>query len=162
MRWKGSRKRGSRCRNVSREWPEPTLMASFPKTSTAGKKKLLEMELESLVVPHANAAEEAGKLLNDLPKLWAGANLQERRKLLLTMLDAVYVDAKEDKCIVAIKPKPPFRPIFQVATIREGSVVYIIIVPLEVTPKARSCFWWRRGRVELPVQAKSTQDILQA
>ena len=99
-------------------------------------------------MPQANAAEEAGKLLNDLPKLWAGANLEERRKLLLSMLDVLYVDAKDAKCIVAIKPKPAFRPIFQVATTREGSGVYIINEPPEITPKARSCFRWRRGRVD--------------
>jgi len=52
------------------------------------------MESESLVVPQANAAEEAGKLPNDLSELWAGANLEERSKLLLCMLDAVYVDAQ--------------------------------------------------------------------
>jgi len=86
---------------------------------------------------------------NYLPKLWAGANLEERRRLLLTMLDAIYVDAKEDKRIVAVKPKPPFRPIFQVASTREGSGVCIINEPPEVTPEARMCFWWRRGRVEL-------------
>jgi site-specific DNA recombinase len=124
----------------------------FPDEEYHRQKRLLEMELESLVVPQANAAEEAGKLIQDLPKLWTGANLEERRKLLLTMLDAVYVDAKEEKRIVAIKPKPPFRPVFQVATTKEGSGVMLLNEPPENTPEARACFWWRRGRVELPVQ----------
>ena len=35
---------------------------------------------------------EAGKLLGNLPQLWEEANLSERRNLLLTMLDAVYVE----------------------------------------------------------------------
>ena len=43
------------------------------------------------------------------------ANLEEQRRLLPVMLDAVYVDAKETKLVVAVKPKPPFRPILQVA-----------------------------------------------
>jgi len=30
---------------------------------------MLEMELESLVVPEVHAAEEAGKLIQDFPKL---------------------------------------------------------------------------------------------
>ncbi len=68
------------------------------------------------------------------------------------MLDAVYVDAKEEKRIVAIRPKPPFRPVFQVATTREGPEVLLINEPPDFNPKAPSCFWWRRGRVELPVQ----------
>ena len=33
------------------------------------------MELESLVVPQVNAAKKAGNLINELPELWAGANL---------------------------------------------------------------------------------------
>jgi len=38
------------------------------------QKQLMDTELESLVVPQANAAEEAGWLLRDLPKLWKGAS----------------------------------------------------------------------------------------
>ena len=125
----------------------------FPDDEYHRQKRLLEMELESLVVPEANAAEEAGKLVQDLPRLWAGANLVERRKLLLAMLDAVYVDARGPKRIVALKPKPAFRPVFQVATTREGSGVELLTnEPPEESPEARPCFWWRRGRVELPVQ----------
>jgi len=71
---------------------------------------------------------------------------------LLTMLDAVYVDTKESRSIVAVQPKPPFRPVFQVATTREGSGIRLINEPLEDSPEGRSCSWWRRGRVELPVQ----------
>ncbi len=77
------------------------------------------------------------------------ANLDEKRKLLLAMLDGVYVDAKEEKRVVAIRPKPAFCHIFQVATTRKGSEVVLIKEPQEQTaPEARSdpCFWWRRGR----------------
>jgi len=107
------------------------------------------MELESLVVPQANAAEEAGKLIQYLPRLWDGANLEERRKLLLSMLDAVYVDAKEEKRIVGIKPKPAFMPVFQVATAKEGSGVVLL---KESRLFIRTPYLWcRRGRVELPL-----------
>ena len=88
--------------------------------------RMLNGELESLVVPGMNAAEEAGRLISHLPELWAGANLEEKRTLLLTMLEAVYFDVKQTRSIVAIKPKPPFKPIFQVAVTREGSGIHII------------------------------------
>ena len=65
------------------------------------------MRLLPLVVPGANAAEEAGKLIMNLPELMVGTNLEEQRKLLLTILDAVYVDAKKTKLIIAKKPKSP-------------------------------------------------------
>ncbi len=38
----------------------------FPDIEYQWQKKLLEMELESLVVPAANAAEDAGNLIQDL------------------------------------------------------------------------------------------------
>ena len=74
------------------------------------ERRSLEDQLGALVVPGVDAAHEAG----NLPSLWDQANLTERRKLLLTMLDAVYVDTVEEKAIVAIRPKPAFLPLFQV------------------------------------------------
>ncbi len=133
------------------------------------------MELESLVLPEVNAAEEAGKLITQLPALWAKANEEERRKLLLTMLDGVYVDCKEERAVVGVKPKPPFRPIFQVATTREGSGVTLVketppsdgpeaIISNGATPvgEPQWCSWWRRGRVELPVQKNPAPERLRA
>ena len=101
----------------------------FPDGEYYRQKKLLEMEIESLVVPQADAAEEAGKLILDLPMLWDEANQEEKRKLLLTMLDAVYVDTKKTKSVIAVKPKPPFRPIFRVAATRTGSKIHIVNDP---------------------------------
>ena len=75
------------------------------------------------------------------------------------MLDAVYVDTKEAGAIVTIKPKPPFRPVFQVATTKERSAVEIINGPPEVVSEGPLCFWWRRGRVELPVQKNPIGSI---
>jgi hypothetical protein len=109
-------------------------------------KRTLEMDLESLVIPPADAAAEAGRLIENLPELWAAASPEERRKLLLTMLDAVYEDMKESRAIVAIKPKAPFHPIFQVAATREGSGVILINEPPGSDPEARRCFWWSGGR----------------
>ena len=84
--------------------------------------------------------------------MWEEADLTERRKLLLAMLDAVYVDTVEEKSVVAVRPKPAFRPLLEMATTSTGSG----IVPINDTPpgpegpEAESlCSWWRRGRVEL-------------
>ncbi len=75
------------------------------------------------------------------------------------MLEAVYVDTVEERAIVALKPKPAFRALFQIATTRGGSGV---ILYKENPPDQFSspeddlpCSWWRRGRVELPVQIRS-------
>ena len=62
-------------------------------------------ERESLVAPEGDGAGEAGRLIKRLPGLWSGDTKGKSRKLLLTILDAVYVDAKDERRIVAIKPK---------------------------------------------------------
>jgi DNA invertase Pin-like site-specific DNA recombinase len=116
------------------------------------EKRSLEDKLASLVEPGVDATKEAGKLLENLPDLWGEANLSERRNILLSMLDAVYVDTVEEKAIVALRPKPAFRPLFEIATTRKGSDVVLINEPPQADNEpeaADSCFWWRRGRVEL-------------
>ena len=129
------------------------------------EKKSLGDALDSLVVPGFDATQEAGKLLEDLPTLWEEASLPERRKFLLTMLDAIYVDTVQDHSIVAIRPKPAFQPLFEITTTRQGSDVVLINEPPEASnePEAADlCSWWRRGRVELPVQKAPQTDVLQA
>jgi len=125
------------------------------------QKRLLELSLESLIVPDYNAAEEAGKLILDLPKLWAKANLSEQRKILVTMLDAVYIDAKAGKNVVAVMPKPPFRPIFQVASAKKDSKIHIINEPLGSSPKGSVVFLVETGESRTPRPEKTVRNLLQ-
>jgi hypothetical protein len=124
------------------------------------EKRQLEDRLQSLVVPGVNAAQEAGKLLESLRTLWAEADLSERRKILLTMLEAVYVDPVEERSVVAFRPKPAFQSLFQMAATKEGSGVALINQDArpynESVPtlgrdcgETATCSWWRRGRAEL-------------
>ena len=126
------------------------------------QKNQLEVKLRSLVVPDADSALSAGKLLEDLSALWEKAALGERRRILMTMLDAVYVDTVEEQRIVAIRPRPAFRPLFEIATTRETSGISLVNEkdlhkanqppPNGQEADSSKCSWWRRGRVELPVQ----------
>ncbi len=104
------------------------------------------------VDPEVDATNEAGMLLENLPKLWKVADMNERRRILLNMLEAVYVDTVEEKAIVALRPKPAFQALFQIATTREGSNVILYKEnPPDQFPSPEDdspCFWWRRGRVE--------------
>ena len=98
--------------------------------------------------------------------MWQEANLGERRKLLISMLEAVYVDTVEEKEVVALTPKAAFMPLFEVATTQQGSGV-VLVRERELPPGDEvschagnqhpeaaidPCFWWRRGRVELPLK----------
>ena len=67
------------------------------------------------------------------------ADLGERRKILVTMLEAVYVDPVDERTIVALKPKSAFRALFQIATTQEGSgVVHYNENPPDSPSKART------------------------
>jgi len=119
------------------------------------EKKRLEEKLFDLVVPGVDSAQEAGRLLEKLPELWERANLTERHRILMIMLDAVYVECKEERRVVAIKPKPAFRPLFEIATTEADSGITLVMnaekakAPSEYedATKTNACFWWRRGRV---------------
>ena len=55
----------------------------------------------------------------------------------------------DENAIVAIRPKPAFRPLFEIATTRAGSGVVLINQTLQTQDEPRaseSCSWWRRGR----------------
>jgi len=75
---------------------------------------------------------------------------------LVSMLDAVYIDTKNN-LIVAVKPKPPFKPVFQVAASREGSDIRILNEPLE----GSSVFLVETGEGRTPRPEEAVQDILQ-
>jgi len=94
----------------------------------------------------------------NLRELWASANLGEQRKLLMTMLDAVYVDTRQTRSIVAIKPKPPFKPVFQVAASKEGSEIRIINELI----KGSSVFLVETGESRTPRPEEAAQGMLQA
>ncbi|BCT56466.1 serine recombinase [Dehalococcoides mccartyi] len=133
----------------------------LPDSEYSRQKKLLELNLESLVVPDYNASEEAGKLIMNLPSLWNKATLSEQRKLLVNMLDAVYIDFKKSKSIIAVKPKPPFKPIFQVAVSKKESKIRIVNEPFSNKPNGSSLFLVETGEGRTPRPEKVTQDLLQ-
>ncbi len=98
------------------------------------------------------------------------ATPEERHELLAGMLDGVYVDLRGSRAVVGIKPKPPFLAVFEMATARDGSGVALPGGPVKPAERdqppidssgagTKECFWWRRGRVELPVQKDFRFDV---
>lgn len=78
--------------------------------------------------------------------------------------DAVYIDLWATRSVVGIQPKPSFYPLFRSLKQDENSKV-IIFDPSQLEAKRQKLtapdgenqsgeisVWWRRGRVELPVQ----------
>ena len=76
------------------------------------QRTLLNDCLNSLVIPENDATITAGEMLENLGFVWSKATLEEKHRLLRTMLEAVYVDLAASRSIVGIQPKPPFYPLF--------------------------------------------------
>jgi site-specific DNA recombinase len=66
-------------------------------------------------------------------------------------MEGVDMDARKTKSIVAIHPKPPFKPVFHVAAAKEGSEIRIINEPI----KGTSVFSVETGRVNLYLKHES-------
>ncbi len=68
-----------------------------------------------------------------------------RLQLYLKMLEAIYFDAKETRTIVAVKPRPHFRSIFEVAAMKEGSEIRILNKSQKVELRDSSVFLVETG-----------------
>lgn len=88
--------------------------------------------------------------------------MEEKNRLRVTMLEAVYLDLVAGKSVVGIVPNTPFRPLFESLLEKPGASVRVYksnLAESDASPLAHDnageasiVSWWRRGRVELPVQ----------
>jgi hypothetical protein len=104
-------------------------------------------------------ATEAHALLTDLKGLWAAATLDERSRLLAPLVERVYVDV-ESKTVCAITPADGFGALLS-ATLRESRQPAVLL-PAGTFDCREVWTWWRRGRIELPVQVTGALSMLQA
>ena len=79
------------------------------------ERQRLQEQLQALVVPDKEPVVKAAAYVEDLPALWRAATLDERRAILLTALDAVYIDMDTSR-LVAIQPKADFLPLLAAAS----------------------------------------------
>jgi len=120
------------------------------------EKRVLEAKLDSLNVPEVEATFDAASLIENLRTLWEKATAEERRKILLGMLDAVYLDLAQGKGIVGVSPKPVCRALFESVESREEAKLQLL---KKTSPGSNGSgddglLWWRRGRVELPLELR--------
>ena len=108
-----------------------------------------QAEIDALKpVPQPNL-EQVGELLNDLPRLWNLATLDERKTLFQAMLERVYVRGGE---VIALQPRAEIYPLLQFVssgpdecqdnekrtlTIKTGSATIKIPIIPPATPPAR-------------------------
>ncbi len=71
----------------------------------------IDFQLHQTISVTTPDIEEAIELFSDIPMLWNEATTDERRRLLGTLVEKVYVDM-ETKHVTALKPTPVFRSLF--------------------------------------------------
>jgi len=98
--------------------------------------------------------EEAVTLFNNIPLLWSEATTEERRKLISPLIRRVYVDL-EAKEVAILIPEPPFEAMMRSA-LESAPGAPVLLVSSEGLQNEDVWGWWRRGRVELPVQRTSS------
>ena len=94
--------------------------------------------------------EEAASLFEDIPQLWEEATPEERRKLISPIVERVYVDM-ESSMIGAIVPTTGFRRLLKGAMMAAENPA-VMLLSEDESDRLKVWSWWRRGRVELPVQ----------
>jgi hypothetical protein len=75
------------------------------------------------------------------------------------LIERAYVDLEAGR-VGAITPTPALRALVHCAVRKSRSEV--VLVSQDELERLGVWSWWRRGRIELPVQKKSVQDLLQA
>ena len=97
------------------------------------------------------AVEDVAALFADVKQLWAEATPAERRTLIEPLIERAYIDLQE-KMIGAITPVPAFATLLEHAIEQSCRSSVVLIGPDEL--ERQQCWsWWRRGRIELPVQS---------
>ena len=71
----------------------------------------IDCQLQQANTVTAPAMEEAVELFSNIPMLWNEATQEERRMLVKSLVELVYVDLKT-KHVTAVKPTPAFRAMF--------------------------------------------------
>ena len=120
----------------------------------------LDARIRAATAPAASAIEDAAGLLRSLPQLWELATPQERRRLIAPLLEHIYVDV-DAKRVSGLDPAPAFRKLLEGAVQSVEGAAVRLLPPAGLPAEAREGgVWWRRGRIELPVQNTSGSDLL--
>ena len=79
------------------------------------ERERLQEQLQALVVPDDGPMVSTGAYVENLANLWLAATLGERRAIVLTTVDAVYVDVDNEQ-VAYIQPKADFLPLLAAAS----------------------------------------------
>jgi site-specific DNA recombinase len=73
----------------------------------------LRAKLAELTPPELPDLQRAAALLQDFGAIWDAATPKERKQIVRTLLEAVYLDAGDDGPVTGIEPKAEYKALFQ-------------------------------------------------
>jgi DNA invertase Pin-like site-specific DNA recombinase len=103
------------------------LMGDLPEASYKSERDALKAQIATLHPPQMPDIEAAGALLADFRQIWQLATDTERRDLIRSLLEAVYLD-KEQGPVVAIEPRPALALLLPAGTTGFPSAGNILII----------------------------------
>lgn len=126
------------------------------------EERLADLDLQLRTVQPAPIlrAEACIGLIGDLSAMWTEATGEERSRLLAPLIQRVYVDI-ETKRVCAITAAPGFDLLIGGVLAASGQPACVLL-PAEAAGRPECWTWWRRGRIELPVQVVNALSMLQA
>lgn len=89
-------------------------MGDINKEEYVTERNQLKAQLAALQPPQLPDLERAAALLNNFGAIWRAASQLERKQIVHTLLDAVYLDSKSGP-VVAIRPRAAFAKILQLS-----------------------------------------------
>jgi DNA invertase Pin-like site-specific DNA recombinase len=104
--------------------------------------------------------QECLALFKDLSALWAEATPEERSRLIAPLVARAYVDV-ETRRVAAITPAEGFSSLLE-GVLEQPGWSECFLLPAEAANQPDWWTWWRRGRIELPVQVNGALSLLQA
>jgi hypothetical protein len=119
------------------------------------RRRLAEIDGQIQIAQPASllTLEEAASLFNSLPDLWAEATLDEKGRLVAPLIERFYIDM-EARRIGAMTPAPAFRTLLERA-LKRSRRSDVFLASFQELERREVWRWWRRGRVELPVQRRA-------
>ena len=117
----------------------------------------LDERLRRAATPIGPSFEQAASLFADMVSFWKRADTSERRRLIAPLVERVYVDI-EAKQLAGLRPTLEFRVLMEHA-LEISPNPKVILVPPGTADEVSIWRWWRRGRIELPVQSTADTNV---
>jgi hypothetical protein len=131
------------------------VLGDLSETEYRAERDKLRAKLADLTPPELPDLQRAAEPLEDFGTIWDGATPKERKQIVHTLLEAVYLDSGDDGPLVAVEPRAEFAPLFEMMGVGDGedSEVASRIPILAPGENIAEALWHRSSITTTPVSA---------